>query len=138
MIAAQRVLAVDFGDRRTGLAATDYTGTIIVPLDAVTGLDDCGCAKAIVAVAIERDTEAIVVGLPLNRHGESTARTERTREFIAVLEGAATCPVFTTDESHTTDEAHERLKQMGLKAAKRKRLADSVAAMIILERFRSG
>jgi RNase H-fold protein (predicted Holliday junction resolvase) len=44
--------------------------------------------------------------------------------------------VHAVDESHTTDEAHERLKQGGLKAAQRKKLADSVAAMVILERFR--
>ena len=134
--APRRILAVDFGDRRTGLAASDYTGTIEVPLPPLVGLDDPDCAAEIRRIARERDTEVIVVGLPLAATGEPTKRSRRTEAFVAVLQKDAPCEIATVDESLTTDEAHARLKAFGLKAARRKKLADSVAAMIILERFR--
>lgn len=136
--ARRRLLAVDFGERRTGLAATDYTGTIIVPLPKLTHASMQACADAVAALARERETEAIVVGLPLATRGEVGPRAERTLAFVRLLASQVACPVHTVDETHSTDEAHQRLKQGGLKAARRKQLADSVAAIIILERFRAG
>jgi putative Holliday junction resolvase len=129
-------LAVDFGDRRTGLAATDWTGTIVLPLDALVGLGDDELAHELAAIAKDRESEVIVIGLPLNTRGEEGQRAQRTRGFARLVEAAAVCPVELVDESATTDEAHARLKQFGLKAAQRKKAADSVAAMIILERYR--
>lgn len=77
----------------------------------------------------------IVVGLPLAAQGEVGARARRTLEFVAVLRQAVSCPVDTVDETYTTDEAHRRLQ--GMKAARRKKRADSVAAVVILERYLS-
>lgn len=131
-----RLLAVDFGDRRTGLAATDPTGTIVSPLPALSGLDDRSCAAAIAATARERETELIVVGLPLAARGEIGHRAKRTLAFVDVLRGVAPCPIDTVDESYSTDEAHRRMQ--GMKAAQRRRHADSVAAVVILERYRAG
>lgn len=131
-----RILAVDFGDRRTGLASTDPTGTIASPLEALVGLNDRDCAQAIAEVAAQRNTELVVVGLPLAARGEVGHRAKRTLQFVETLRKAVACPVETTDESFTTDEAHRRLA--GMKAARRKKVADSVAAVVILERFRAG
>ena len=132
----RRILAIDFGDRRTGLAATDYTGAIILPLDPIVGLDDAGCAREIAALCDDRDTEVVVVGLPLDKRGEIGPRAKRTQKFVEALKKATDRPIEFVDETSTTDEAHARLKEFGLKASKRKKAADSVAAMIILERFR--
>ncbi len=132
----KRILAVDFGDRRTGLAGTDYTGSIIVPLDALKGMKDADCAAEIAALAKDRESEVIVIGLPLDKRGQAGPRAKRTLEFVKLVEARTECPVVTVDETSTTDEAHERLKQFGLKASQRKKVADSVAAMIILERYR--
>ncbi|MEM7201257.1 MAG: Holliday junction resolvase RuvX [Planctomycetota bacterium] len=131
-----RVLAVDFGDRRTGLAGTDPTGTIISPLEPLVGLDQGECANAVAQLARERRSEVVVVGLPLAAQGEVGHRAQRTLGFVEVLRSVSPCPVETFDERNTTDEAHARLKRGGLKAAQRRRLADSVAALVILERFR--
>ena len=60
------------------------------------------------------------------------------KKYIERLRAALPVAVETVDESHSTDEAHERLRQGGLKASQRKRVADSVAALVILERFRAG
>ncbi len=131
----KRILAVDFGDRRTGLAVTDFTGTIVTPLPTLRGLTDAGCVAAISELAAERDTQLVVVGLPLTATGEEGPRAQRTLAFVKLLEAGLPCPVATCDERYTTDEAHDLLKEAGLKAARRKHLADSVAAVIILRRY---
>lgn len=132
----KRVLAVDFGDSRTGLASTDWTGTIRIPLDPIDlRNDDAGVAQEIAKLCRQRETQRIVVGLPLSRDGSEGPRAQRTRKFIEVLKKAVDLEVDTVDESHSTTEAHERLKAMGVKAAKRKHIEDSVAALVILERY---
>jgi len=134
----QRILAVDYGDRRTGLAATDYTGTIISPLPLVEATTPAKCAEAVAEVAQERETQLIVVGLPLTNQDQEGPRAQHTRAFIKLLEKHCSCPVTTMDERYTTDEAHDLLKEAGLKAARRKQLADSTAAVVILQRYLSG
>lgn len=132
----RRLLAVDYGDARTGLAATDWTGTIAVPLPRIDSRDLAQVVAAIAELARERATEVVVVGMPLQSDGSSGPRAQRTSAFCERLRRAVPCPVEVVDESHSTDEAHELLKAGGLKAAQRKRLADSVAALVVLERFR--
>lgn len=134
----KRVLAVDYGATRTGLAATDWTGTITVPLGKVSGLADEALVKHLVELVRERETQLVVVGMPLLVDGSAGERAKRTEQFRALLAAALSCPVATVDESHSTDEAHELLKQGGMKAARRKELADSVAALVILQRWRAG
>jgi putative Holliday junction resolvase len=134
----RRVLAVDFGEARTGLAATDWTGTICLPLERLDIRGDGALAAAIAEVCRERETELVLLGIPLAGDGGHGERARRTQAFQAVLATAVHCPVQTVDESLTTDEAHERLKQTGMKAARRKQYADSVAALVILERWRAG
>jgi len=132
-----RILAVDYGDRRTGLAATDWTGAVCLPLPRLPADDPQRLCSAIAAIVRERDTQVVVVGMPLLADGAAGARARRTAAFAAQLAAAiAPIPVATIDESHSTDEAHERLKSAGLRAARRKELADSIAALVILERYR--
>ena len=135
--APTRILAVDFGDRRTGLAATDFTGSIVVPLPALVGLKDPECARAIADLATERETEVIVVGLPLDTAGQVGQRAQRTLKFVELLKSTTPHAVTTCDERNTTDEAHALLRDGGIRAAQRKKLADSVAALVILNRFRA-
>lgn len=134
--APRRILAVDFGDSRTGLAATDWTGSITVPLPRIDERDPQALVRAIAEVVADRETQVVVLGVPLTVDGVVGDRARRTLAFRDKLVKGLPCPVETVDESHSTDEAHERLKQGGLKASKRKQLADSIAALVILERFR--
>lgn len=133
----RRVLAVDYGDTRTGLAATDWTGTIVVPLPRIDERDPDRLAAAIAAVVADRETQLVVIGMPLCVDGSIGDRAQRTTAMRDRLAKALRCPVVTVDESHSTDEAHDRLKGGGMKASKRKQVADSVAALIILERWRA-
>lgn len=132
----RRILAVDFGDARTGLAATDFTGTIVVPLPRIDARDPTAVIAAIAEVVAERSTQVVVVGMPLGIDGTTNARAQKTAAFRDRLAAALRVPVAVVDESSSTDEAHERLKAGGLKASRRKELADSVAALVILERYR--
>ena len=136
--AVRRILAVDFGDARTGLAATDWTGAIGVPLGRIDARDDAAVVAAIADMVRERDTQVVVLGMPLTVDGTPGQRAVRTAALRARLQAALRIPVEAVDESHSTDEAHERLKQGGLKASRRKQVADSVAALVILERYRDG
>ncbi|MFK7742094.1 MAG: Holliday junction resolvase RuvX [Planctomycetota bacterium] len=131
-----RILAVDFGDARTGLAATDWTGSIAVPLPRIDSKDRKDVIRQIDELCRERETQGVVVGLPLTVDGKVGDRAKQTQEFVDQLNDSLALPVATVDESHTTDEAHERLKQGGMKAKKRKDFADSIAALVILERYR--
>lgn len=136
LTAKSRILAVDFGDARTGLAATDWTGSIAVPLPRIDSRDQQEVIRQLLELIAERESEAVVVGLPLTLDGSVGERAQSTQQFVDKLRAATTRPVATIDESHTTDEAHERLKQGGMKAKKRKDHADSIAALVILERYR--
>ena len=136
LTAKSRILAVDFGDSRTGLAGTDWTGSIAVPLPRIDSRDQADVIRQILELCAERDTQGLVVGMPLTLDGTPGERALRTQEFVQRLQAATPLPVATVDESHTTDEAHERLKMGGMKAKKRKEFADSVAALVILERYR--
>lgn len=136
--ACKRFLAVDYGERRTGLAATDWTGSICVPLPRIDESQPDALARAIADLVRERDTQVVVLGMPLLLDGSAGQRATRTQQFHARLqEAVAPVPVATIDESHSTDEAHERLKELGMKAARRKDFADSIAALVILERYRA-
>ena len=131
-----RLLAVDFGDARTGLAATDWTGSITVPLPRIDSRDQAEVVRQIDELCRERETQGVVVGMPLTVDGTPGERAKATAQFVERLTAALQIPVATVDESHSTDEAHDRLKQGGLKAKRRRDFADSIAALVILERYR--
>ncbi len=131
----RRFLALDLGERRTGLAATDETGTIALPLPRLEHSSMDEVPDLLVPILEERRPEVLVVGLPLARDGGMTAMAARILEIVTVLKSRHPgLEIRTEDEALTTDLAHDRLKRNGLKAARRKRLADSQAALAILER----
>ena len=128
-----RVLAVDFGDRRTALASTDWTGTIIVPLETLDGLDDAGCARAIAGVAQERESQLIVVGLPLNVDGSMGPRAQSVRTLVSSLLKVRDLPVAFQDERYSSAEAGDVLRAAGVSRRHREAGIDAAAAAIILQ-----
>jgi putative Holliday junction resolvase len=132
---AKRYLALDPGERRTGLAATDWTGTLNLPLGRLEHASMDEVPELLAPIVAERQTEVIVVGLPLRADGTAGPQAQRVQGLVARLR--ARFPqqrVVTEDESLTTGEAHEMLKEAGIKAARRKRQADELAALAILRR----
>lgn len=131
-----RCLALDVGERRTGIAATDATGTISVPLERLEhhGLDEL--PDLVAPILEERRTEVLVVGVPLSVDGSAGPQARKVLALVERLRRRfEDLQVETVDEAHSSDEAHDLLKQAGIKAAKRKKHADSLAALGILQRY---
>jgi putative holliday junction resolvase len=97
-----KVLALDYGSARTGVAVSDPTGTIARPLcTIVRAASDEGLARLLKLIRDER-AERIVVGLPLTLRGEAGAQAEETNRFVEQLRAAVNVPVETFDERFTT------------------------------------
>jgi putative transcription antitermination factor YqgF len=103
-----KVLALDYGSARTGVAVSDPTGTVARPLDVVEGAGTPTGLATIVELARREGAERIVVGLPLTLHGERGAQVEETERFVAALQGVTELPVDTFDERFTTRLAARR------------------------------
>ena len=118
-----KVLALDYGSARTGVAVSDPTGTVARPLEVVERAgSEAGLAR-IVAIAERESAEAIVDGLPLTLRGERGAQVDETERFVEALRAAVAVPVETFDERFTT-----RLAARGDTAAPE----DAVAAAHLL------
>lgn len=132
-----RFLALDPGERRTGLAATDWTGSISVPLDRIDHKGFAELPDLLEPIVRERDTQVIVVGVPLGAHGETGAQAKKCLALVdALRKRFPDLEVVPMDEAHSSDVAHQQLKDAGIKAAKRRRHVDSLAALEILRRYR--
>lgn len=130
-----RVMAIDYGDARIGLAVSDPTGTLCG--DAWT-LHESGMEKAAVQIAAEakaRGVAQLVLGYPKNMDGSAGPRAEKSLAFKAVLERASGLPVKLWDERRTTVDAHRILHDSGKRMKKHRAVVDAVAASLILEGY---
>lgn len=125
-----RILGIDFGDKKIGLAFGDSDARVAVPLDVVPNVG----AETIRVFATKvnaEDIDVIVVGVPLVTGGNhSTAQLEKTRRFISALEGAVSIPVVEVDESYTTAESIRLQREEGSQAQE-----DALAAMLIVQEY---
>ncbi|HJZ73068.1 MAG TPA: Holliday junction resolvase RuvX [Vicinamibacterales bacterium] len=136
----RRVLAVDVGARRVGLAISDASGTLARPLETiVVARDDDAVdrvARRVVALSAEDDGLAtIVVGLPVHLDGTPSAESARVRAFVARLATMTKVPIAVEDERLTSREAESRLAARERDWRKRKRKLDAAAAAIILQDY---
>jgi putative Holliday junction resolvase len=125
-----RVLGVDFGTKRIGLAVSDETGTVAQPVGYVTG-----GVNEVLRVATERGAGKIVVGMPRRLDGTASAQTDSTEKFIRALKKATTLPVEGWDERLTTAQAERVLLEGDVRRAERKEKRDQLAATILLQSY---
>ena len=130
-----RVMALDFGDARTGVAVSDAGGLLVGYTAVIPGRDRERVAGEAVRIARERGAEARVVGLPRNMDGTEGPRAQLCREFAALLEERSGLPVALWDERRTTVEAHQILHASGKRMKQHKKNVDAVAASLILEGY---
>jgi putative Holliday junction resolvase len=132
-----RVLAIDVGGRRTGLAISDATGTLARPLDVIDAREPLGdVVRAIDRLAGEDDgLVAVVVGVPKRLDGTPTDQTPRVEKFVAVLRQRIALPVITLDERLTSVEAESRLALHEKDWRRRKAKLDAAAAAVILQEY---
>ena len=135
-----RVLAIDAGARRVGLAISDRSRTLARPLTtiAIAGLDDAvdRVARVVDELAAEEDgLDTIVVGLPARLDGSPTDSTADVQTFITRLTARTKRPIVTADERLTSREAESRLAVRERDWKKRKEKLDAAAAAIILQDY---
>jgi putative holliday junction resolvase len=133
-----RVLGIDFGERRVGLALSDPSATIAQPLPTI--LRRAGKRPpiaAIVELIQQHEVERAVVGLPLNLNGDETEWTATVREFAAKLSERAQIPVDFVDERMTSVQAERAVRSIGLKRSERedKGRIDAAAAVLLLQTY---
>jgi len=130
-----RVLAVDYGPRRTGLAVSDETGLIARPLPALAGGGRERLLSALAAAAREHSPVEVLLGLPRRLGGGEGTLEPEIRALAVELEAALGLPVVLRDERLTTVEARERLAEAGLKGKRMRAKLDSAAAAVILQEY---
>ncbi len=128
-----RVLGVDPGDRRTGVALSDPDRILASPLERIDDPSPRRVAARLAELVREHDAEAVVVGLALNMDGSEGPRARAGRDFAARLQALVEVPVHVEDERLTTVAAADALRRGGAKAARRRELLDQVAAQILLQ-----
>ena len=130
-----KIMGIDYGDARTGVAISDLLCTIVGTTAVVNSHNTEKAIADIVRMAKENSVGEIVVGLPRNMDGTEGARAELCREFARQLEQATGLKTVMWDERRTTVEAHNILSQHNYHGKKRKNTVDAVAASLILEGY---
>ena len=130
-----KIMGIDYGDARTGVAISDLLCTIVGSTYVVPSRNTEKAIADIVKLARDNLVGQIVVGLPRNMDGTEGPRAELCREFAEKLKEATGLPVAMWDERRTTVEAHNILSQHNYHGKKRKNTVDAVAASLILEGY---
>ncbi len=131
----KRIMGVDYGDARTGIAVSDLLCSIVGTTTVIHSRNMEKTLTEVCNLVRGSDIGEIVVGLPKNMDGTEGARAELCREFAAKLEAQTGLPVKMWDERRTTVEAHNILSAHNYHGKKRKDTVDAVAASLILEGY---
>ena len=130
-----RIMAIDFGDQRIGLAVSDLLGMLAGEAWTMEEWNMERAAKRIAEAAKQRDVGTLVLGLPKNMDGTEGPRAEKSRQFREMLIAETGMPVILWDERRSSIEAHAILHAGGKKEKKHRKTVDAVAASLILEGY---
>lgn len=130
-----RILAIDYGDSRIGLAVSDILGIIASPVGTIKSVGMRGDIDALAQKASELNAQIIVLGLPLNMDGSEGERAEKTRKLGGVLAKVSGLTVEYVDERLTTVSAERVLDEAEMRWDKRKKVVDTISAQIILQTY---
>ena len=130
-----RILGLDYGSKRIGVAICDELGITAQGLVTITRKNQEQDMEAIAGFIGSYSVEKIVIGYPLRFDGTEGRQCEKINQFIGVLESTFSLPVIRQDETLTTKEAEEILIQANMRRKKRKDVVDKVAASMILQGY---
>ena len=130
-----RVLAVDHGEKRIGLAISDPTGTIANPLTVVEHVSRAVDAAQVATIASEQNAGLIVVGQSFDDEGQPNLAGRRAVRFAEALQIHTDIPILMWDESFSTQEARTARIRMGVSRKKRAGHLDQIAATVILQSY---
>ena len=131
----KRILGIDFGEKRIGLAVSDAEGQFAVPLETVRRSSDIQAIRQIIGIALRRQVECFVVGEPLNLDGSRGPASDRVSSFARKLAAESGLPIEMTDETLTSVEAEERLREAGIDPRRHPEKVDATAAQILLQQY---
>ena len=130
-----RILAVDYGDARTGIAVSDNSEFLASPVGTIKEYNAERLAQKVADISREQNAGEIIVGLPINMNGPEGPSAEKCREFGDMLRELVDVEVKMWDERSTTVTAHQFLNETNVRGKKRKAVVDTVAATVILESY---
>ena len=132
----RRILGVDFGQARIGVAVSDELGMLAHPVETILNSRDS--AKQIAEIAKEKDVERVVIGLPRHMNGSVGDSAEAATMFAEKLRGLLACEVVTWDERLTTMAASRTVRESGRNVRDSRSFIDQVAAQMILQSYLDG
>jgi putative Holliday junction resolvase len=137
-VCAMRILALDHGSKRIGVAVSDETKTIAQPLEYIPAEPFADFLERLKQLLLEKEIDLVLIGLPRNMDGSYGPAAQKVEVFVAVLRSAITIPVKTWDERLTSSQANRILIQGGVRRDKRKEKVDKMAAAILLQSYLDG
>ncbi len=135
MGSVSRVLAIDLGKKRVGLALSDPTGRFALGLETLEITANTNLVTAIQTVCEQHQVQEIVLGLPLKMSGEEGPGAKRARQLAGVLQEKLALPVHLLDERFTSVLAQQTLQAQGIQPSRHKGLIDQAAAKRILQDY---
>ncbi len=133
-----RILALDHGTKRIGVAVSDETKTIAQPLEFIPAEPFAGFLERLKQLIREKEVDLILVGLPRNMDGTYGPAALTVQAFVAALHNAVTIPIKMQDERLTSAQANRVLIQGNVRRQKRKEKVDQTAAAILLQSYLDG
>ena len=130
-----RILAIDYGAKRTGLAISDPLRMLARPYDTLRGASDDEIVERVLAAVREEGVGAVVLGLPLGLEGHDTPQTEITRAFAEKLAARLNIPIHLQDERYTSHDANDILKSKGMSPRESRNHIDATAAAVLLRQW---
>jgi putative holliday junction resolvase len=130
-----RILAIDHGSKRMGIAISDELKMIAQPLEYILSEPFAAFLDRLKKIIHEKEVEMILVGMPRNMDGSYGPAALKVEEFIAVLKDAIVIPIKAWDERLTSAQANRFLLQADVRRAKRKEKVDKTAAAILLQSY---
>lgn len=134
-MSAKRILGVDYGDARTGLALSDVSGFLASGAGTIKSTGFLKTAQAVADFAKEKDVALIVLGHPINMNGTLGPRSEKVQAFGKKLNELSGIEVVLFDERLSTANAHQILNQTNTRGQKRKDIIDEMSACLILQSY---
>lgn len=131
-----RIMSIDYGDVRTGIAISDLLGITAQGLESIEhGANEKKLLNRISEIIEEYEIGKIVIGYPLNMNSSKGPRAEKTDKFIAKLENKFKLEVIKIDERLTTVSAHRTMQELSIGKDKKKKIVDTISAQYILQMY---
>lgn len=130
-----RILALDPGTKRIGVAVSDETKTIAQPLETIPAEPFADFLARLKELLVEKEIDLVLIGLPRNMNGSYGPAAQKAEAFAAALKAAITVPIVMRDERLTTLQANKMMIQGNVRRGKRKENVDRTAAAILLQSY---